>query len=51
MNVKSIYGHENQFANNKSMPLMHKTWGGVWVVIAISSNIIYPSHNFPVIQL
>ena len=41
MNVKSIYGHENQFPNNKLMDktiqFVHKTWGGVWVVIAISS--------------
>ena len=43
MNVKSIYGHENQFLNNKFMDntikFVHKTWGGVWVVIAISSYI------------
>ena len=51
MNVKSIYGRENQFANNKFMPVIHKTWGSAWVVIAIFGNIIYPSHNFPVIQL
>ena len=40
-NVKSIYGLENQFPNNKFMDntiqFVHKTWGGVWVVIAISS--------------
>ena len=40
-NVKSIYGLENQFPNNKFMgntiQFVHKTWGGVWVVIAISS--------------
>ena len=39
--VKSIYGLENQFPNNKFMDntiqFVHKTWGGVWVVIAISS--------------
>ena len=40
-NVKSIYDLENQFSNNKFMDntiqFVHKTWGGVWVVIAISS--------------
>ena len=40
-NVKSIYDLENQFPNNKFMDntiqLVHKTWGSVWVVIAISS--------------
>ena len=40
-NVKSIYGLENQSPNNKFMDntvqFVHKTWGGVWVVIAISS--------------
>ena len=39
-NVTSIYGLENQFPNNKFMDntiqFVHKTWGGVWVVIAIS---------------
>ena len=40
-NVKSMYGLENQFPNNKFMDntiqFVHKTWGGVSVVIAISS--------------
>ena len=40
-NVKNIYGLENQFPSDKFMDntvqFVHKTWGGVWVVIAISS--------------
>ena len=44
MNVKSNYGPENQFPNNNFMDntiqFVHKTWGGVWVVIAISSIIV-----------
>ena len=48
MNVMRIYGHENQFPHNKFMDntiqFVHKTWVGVWVVIAISS-IIHMSHN------
>ena len=40
-NVKSIYGLENQFSNNKfidnTIQFVHKTWSGVWVVIAVSS--------------
>ena len=40
-NVKNIYDLESQFSNNKFMDstiqFVHKTWGGVWVVIAISS--------------
>ena len=48
-NIKSIYGLENQFSNNKFMDntiqFVHKTWGGVWVVIAISSTMEL-KHNF-----
>ena len=36
-NVKSIYGHENNFPTINSCHFIHKTWGGVWTVIAISS--------------
>ena len=36
-NVNSIYGHENNFPIINSCQFIHKTWGGVWVVIAISS--------------
>ena len=42
-NVKSIYGHENNFPTIKSCHFIHKTWGGVWVVIAISSYIDFLS--------
>ena len=42
-NIKSIYGLENQFSDNKFMDntiqFVHKALGGVWVVIAISSTI------------
>ena len=37
-NVKSIYGHENNFPTINSCHFIRKTWGSVWVVIAISSN-------------
>ena len=40
-NVKSIYGHENNFPTINSCHFIHKTWGGVWGVIAISSIYIY----------
>ena len=36
-NEKSIYGHENNFPTINSCQFIHRTWGGVWVVIAISS--------------
>ena len=38
---REFYDHENQFPNNKFMDntiqFVHKTWDGVWVVIATSS--------------
>ena len=37
-NEKSIYDHENNFPKINSCQFIHSTWGGVWVVIAISSN-------------
>ena len=36
-NEKSIYGHENNFPTINSCQFIHRTWGGVWVVTAISS--------------
>ena len=35
---KSIYDHENNFPKIYSCQFIHRTWGGVWVVIAISSS-------------
>ena len=42
-NEKSIYGHENNFPTTNLCQFIHRTWGGVWVVIAISS--IYNRRN------
>ena len=36
-NVKSFYGHENNFPTINSCQFIHKTWDGVWVVTPISS--------------
>ena len=36
-NEKSIYDHENNFPKIDSSQFIHRAWGGVWVVIAISS--------------
>ena len=36
-NEKSIYDHENNFPKINSCQFTHRTWGDVWVVIAISS--------------
>ena len=43
---KSIYDHENNFPKIYSCQFIHRTRGGVWVVIAISSYVRFWSGKF-----